>query len=130
MNLNEAPFVALGTTDRAFLYSPRMIHSGYGLDVFPDNYMKRIAHAGFTSLLIYVRDIEKDHEFNDVISRAAEYGLDVYAYSALHSRVYPEGEEGRQFYDSLYGELFRRCPGFKGVVFVGGIRCRCRRRRP
>lgn len=119
MNLNEAPFIALGKEERQSLYSPRMIHSGYGLDVFPDNYMNKIAHAGFTSLLIYVRSVEKDHEFNDIIARAAEYGLDVYAYSALLSRAYPEGEEGRRFYDSLYGELFRRCPGFKGVVFVG-----------
>jgi len=119
MNLNEAPFVATGTTNRDFLYSPRMVHSGYGYDVFPDNYIKQIAHAGFTALLVYVRDIEKDHVYNDLIFRAAEYGLDVYAYSGLASRVYPEGEEGKRFYDSLYGELFRRCPGFKGVVFVG-----------
>jgi len=119
MNLNEGPFVAKGTVERQSLYAPRMIHSGYGMDLFPDQYMNQIVHSGFTSLLIYVRDVEKDHEYNDIISRAEEFGLDVYAYSALKSRVYPEGEEGVAFYDSLYGELFRRCPGFKGVVFVG-----------
>lgn len=37
----------------------------------------------------------------------------------MKNEVYPEGEEGQEFYDHLYGDLFRACPGFKGVVLVG-----------
>ena len=32
MNFNEGPFVAIQNTTREYLYSPRMVHSGYGLD--------------------------------------------------------------------------------------------------
>jgi hypothetical protein len=96
-----------------------MVHSGYGLDIFADDYMRYIAHYGITTLLIYVRSLDDYREFNDIIDRAAQYGLNVYAYSALFNRAYPEGEEGFKYYDALYGELFRRCPGFAGIVFVG-----------
>ena len=119
MNLNEAPFVEVQNTTRNFMFSPRMVHSGYGLDIFADDYMRYIAHYGITTLLIYVRTLDKDNEYNDIIDRAAQYGLNVYAYSALFNRAYPEGEEGFKYYDALYGELFRRCPGFAGIVFVG-----------
>ena len=122
-NLAEAPFVKKQDTVRNFLYSPRMTHSGLQLDVFPDTYLRLMAHAGFTSLLVFVCSFDRDrrgyNDFNDVIRRAADWGLDVYAYSLMHSRAYPEGEDGERFYDALYGELFRRCPGLKGVVFVG-----------
>ena len=119
MNLQEGPIVDIQDTTREMLYNPRMIHSGFEMDVFPDAHIKAIAHAGITALLVYVRSLEHFEVYNDLIYRAAQYGMDVYAYSALLSRAYPEGEEGRRFYDSLYGELFRLCPGFKGVVFVG-----------
>ncbi|MBQ9543952.1 MAG: hypothetical protein IJV00_02350, partial [Clostridia bacterium] len=123
LNLAEAPFIKPQDVTRRFLYAPRMIHSGLWLDVFPDTYIRQAAHAGFTSLLVFVHAFDRDrhgyNDFNDLIRRAAEYGLDVYAYSMMLSKAYPEGEEGEKFYDSLYGELFRRCPGLKGVVFVG-----------
>lgn len=45
--------------------------------------------------------------------------IDTYAYSYMKSYVYPEGEEGRKFYDQKYGDLLRAHPGFKGVILVG-----------
>lgn len=119
MNLNEAPFVQIQDTTRNVMFAPRMIHSGYDIDVFPDGYLQNLAHYGFTTLLIYVRSLDEYARFNDIIDRAAQYGLNVYAYSTLFNRVYPEGEEGLKYYDNVYGELFRRCPGFAGIVFVG-----------
>ena len=58
MNLQEAPIVDLQDTTRNFLYCPRMIHSGFEMDVFPDAHIKAIAHAGITALLVYVRSLE------------------------------------------------------------------------
>lgn len=123
MNLNEGPFVEKQDTTREYLYSPRMVHSGYALDQFPVEYIKQMAHAGITSILLYVNDVNKtphgEFDFNELIERADNHGIDVYAYSRIWNRMYPEGEEAEKYYDNLYGRLFRSCPGLKGIVFVG-----------
>lgn len=123
MNLNEGPFLQKQDLKREYLYSPRMVHSGFGLDLFPDPYLKAIAHAGIDAILLYVKGIDETphgyHDFNDIIHRAARYGIDTYCYSRFWNRVYPEGEAAYPFYDGIYGNLFRRCPGFKGIIFVG-----------
>ena len=123
MNFNEGPFVAIQNTTREYLYSPRMVHSGYGLDEYPKEYLQSMAHAGITSLLLYVNAVNKtphgEFDFNELIDRANSCGIDVYVYSRIWNRVYPEGEEAEKHYDALYGNLFRTCPGLKGIVFVG-----------
>lgn len=123
MNLNEAPCLDIADEIRTPLYSPRMIHSGYGLDKFPEEHIRSIAHAGINALLIFVEDVDvTPHgylDFNDLCYRAAQWGVDVYAYSYMKSRVYPEGPEAEEFYENLYGRLFERCPYFKGIIFVG-----------
>ena len=123
MNLFEAPFVDLGKKQRKPLYSPRMVHSGFGLDMFPENHMRNIAHAGINALLIFVTGVDMTpygyQDFNDLIYRANQWGIDVYAYSYMLSRVYPEGEIAERFYEEQLGTLFERCPGFKGIIFVG-----------
>ncbi len=123
MNLNEGPFADIQEHSFSPLYKTRMVHSGFGLDDFPNEHLSAIAHAGYTSILLFVRGYNKAAasytDFNDIIYRAGNYGLDVYMYSYLHNEVYPEGEEAQAFYNSLYGDIFKKCPGFKGVVLVG-----------
>lgn len=100
-----------------------MVHSGYGYDDFSDKYMNRIAHEGRDAILVYVEGINRTQvgylDFNALIGRAAKYGLDVYAYSVMISKMHPENPGAYEFYEGLYGELFKQCPGFKGVMFVG-----------
>lgn len=134
LNFEEAPYVQIQDTQQTPMYSPRMTHSGFGLDEFPDAHLKNIAHAGMDAILVFVRGVNtnalgKYQDFNDLIYRANGYGLDVYAYSYLRNEVYPEGEEGKKFYDELYGNLFKECPGFKGVILVGES-CQFRSRDP
>ena len=97
MNLEEAPYLALGITDRAPIFRCRMIHSGYAEDEYPDGHLNAIAHSGINTILVFVCGINKTpmHEldFNDLIERAAKYGLDVYVYSYMKSRLHPS-EEG------------------------------------
>ena len=123
MNLAEGPYVDLQDTLKQPLYDTRMTHSGFALDVFPDGHLAAIAHAGYTAILLFVRGINQVSntytDINDIIYRAAGYGLDTYAYSYMKSYVYPEGEEGQKFYDEKYGGLLRAHPGFKGVILVG-----------
>lgn len=123
MNIRRAPFFKRETISHRFLFSPRMIHSGYGLDEYPDEHLSAIAHAGMDAILVFVKGINATPsgflDFNELISRAAKYGLDVYAYSYLVSEMHPEEEGAQEFYDKLYGSLFEACPGFKGIILVG-----------
>lgn len=123
LDFRKAPFLKRGSISRKPEFSPQMVHSGYGYDDFPDEYLNRIAHEGRDAILVYVEGINRTQvgylDFNALIDRAAKYGLDVYAYSVMISKMHPQDPGAYEFYDGLYGELFRQCPGFKGVVFVG-----------
>lgn len=123
MGLHCGPVIARGESDRAPRFSPRMVHSGYGLDMYPDEHLRAIAHAGMDAILVFVKDVDTTPhgylDFNDLIRRAGRYGLDVYAYSYLISRAHPDDPGARAHYESTYGRLFDRCPGFRGVILVG-----------
>ncbi len=123
MNLNEGPILRQGVLERKPLFSPRMTHSGYALDQFTNEHLLQIAHSGMTAILVFVDGINHSfngyNDFNELITRANNYGLDVYAYSHMKSRFHPDDPGARTFYDGLYGRLFDECPGFKGVVLVG-----------
>lgn len=123
MNLCEAPFLNIQDEVRTSLFPTRMVHSGYGLDMFPTEHLVNLAHAGMSAILIFVNDIDVTphgyQDFNDICYRANQYGLDVYAYSYLANRKHPEDDDAEEFYENLYGRLFDRCPYFKGLIFVG-----------
>ncbi len=123
MNASYTPFIPHGVTERTPLFSPRMSHSGYMLDEFPDFHLAQIAHAGMDAILVMTRGTNRSlkgyTDFNDLIRRAAKWGLDVYAYSYFRSLCHPDDAGADAHYHSTYGELFRQCPGFKGVVLVG-----------
>ena len=122
MTLNMGPYLE-GEKNYVPKFSPRMSHSGYGLDDFPDAHLQDIAHAGMDSILVFVKDVNLSPkgylDFNTLIWRAAGFGLDVYAYSYYHSERNPEDPDAFEHYNGTYGKLFESCPGLKGVVFVG-----------
>lgn len=123
MEFSKAPAVDFGRVEKKPMFSPRMIHSGYGLDEYPEEYLARIAHEGRDAILVFTKGVnETPHgylNFNDLIRRAARWGLDVYAYSYMVSNMSPEAPEAEAFYENTYGKLFRECPGLKGVTLVG-----------
>lgn len=120
---NRAPIIKKQEISHTYLFSPRMTHSGYGLDIYPDEQLSAIAHAGMDSILVFVKGVNETPmgfmDFNELIYRAGKYGLDVYAYSYLKSEKHPEDADAQEFYDKLYGEVFEKCPGFKGIILVG-----------
>lgn len=123
MCFESAPVLSLGTICKKPLFSPQMIHSGYYLDEYPDEYLARVAHEGRDAILIFTKDVNLTPcgyvDFNDLIRRAAKYGLDVYAYSYLKSAMSPLDPKAEEYYEGTYGKLFRECPGLKGVTLVG-----------
>ncbi len=123
MNLEEGPFLEAVDTVRTSLFNPRMVHSGYGLDMYPTEHLLNIVHSGISSILVFITDVDKTphgyEDFNDLCYRAAKYGLDVYAYSYLDNIKHPDDEDAYEYYENLYGKFFDRCPLFKGIIFVG-----------
>lgn len=121
MCLKKAPVFALGEVFKKPAFSPQIVHSGYGEDVYPDAYLMRVAHEGRDAIIFNVsgRGESEFQEVNDLIHRAGRYGIDVYAYSEILSRMSPEAPEAEAYYDGIYGKLFEKCPGLKGIVFVG-----------
>ncbi|HEV7213771.1 MAG TPA: hypothetical protein VGP33_01505, partial [Chloroflexota bacterium] len=135
MNLRAAPFLAPADVQRQPLFSPRMIHSGWGLDEFPDAHLNAIAHAGLDAILLFVTGVDRtpdEHthrdglhgtgrhrDIGDLIDRAAHYGLDVYLYSYLRSEKALSDPDAEAYYDSTYGALFQAYPQVKGVILVG-----------
>ena len=123
MKVHEGPVLEYLDIQKTPLFTTRMVHSGYGLDMYPDEHLRAIARNGITAILVFVNSV--DHtphgylDFNELIYRAQRYGLDVYAYSFMHSLYHPSDPRAKEHYESTYGTLFNLCPGLKGVVFVG-----------
>jgi len=119
----RAPYLRQGITHYAPAFSPRMVHSGYGQEQYPEPHLSAIAHAGMDAILLFVKDVDLTQvgymDFNNTIRRANKYGLDVYVYSKIESKKHPDDPDAFDHYNSTYGKIFEKCPGFKGVVLVG-----------
>lgn len=122
-NLRGAPYYREMDVIRQPLFTPRMVHSGWGLDQFPDEHLNQMAHAGLDAILVFVKDVNQTPtgvlDFNNLVERADTYGLDVYMYSYLESRKHPDEADAEDYYDGTYGNIFAACPRFKGVILVG-----------
>ena len=123
MNFREAPFLVIGETVREPLFSPRMTHSGWGFDQFPDSHLNVIAHAGLDAILLVATGVNCTPggyvDFNDLVRRAKRYGLHVYFYSCLKCWKHPDDADAEAAYDQAFGALFQACPEAKGIVLVG-----------
>lgn len=123
MTFEKAPRVPFGIVSKKPMFSPQMVHSAYGLDAYPDEYLARIAHEGRDAILVFTKGVNETPDgfldFNDLIKRANKYGIDVYAYSYMKSEKNPEEEGAEEYYEGTYGKLFKECPGLKGVTLVG-----------
>ena len=104
-------------------FSPRMVHSAYDLDVFPDEYLLNLVKEGIDAILIFIRNINENPlgkmDTNDIIRRANALGLDVYAYCQLTNFHHPNEENAEEIFYNVYGKFFEAHNGFKGLVLVG-----------
>lgn len=123
MRFEKAPFLEKGSVKSRPLFSPRMVHSGFGLDMYPDSHLSQIAHEGRDAILVFVKDLHVTPygylDFNDLVYRAGKYGIDVYAYSYIPCSKHPDDKDAAQYYESTFGKLFKNCPGIKGLILVG-----------
>ena len=124
MNLRRAPYLKIGIERRRMRFSPRMVHSGYGCDVFPDDYLRLVAHYGFDAIVVYICDVDRTaagpgQDVNGLIARARRQGLDTYLYANLSCFAHPDDPLGAKEIDASFGRIARAHPGARGMVFVG-----------
>ena len=123
MNLREAPFLTYGKTFCEPLIEARGVHSGFGLDDFPDHHLNAIAHAGFNEIYLFIRGIGKCAnsycDIQDLIDRAENYGLEVMFYSYIPGYKHPEDEDAEGYFEKSFGNIFKHYPKAKGIVIVG-----------
>lgn len=123
MNKRLAPVLPIGVTEQRPAFSPRMVHSGWDMDVFPDEYLSAVSHEGYDAIIVFVKDATHsahgECDFCDIVTRAKKFGIDVYAYSYLNNFMHPEDEGAKEHYAELYGGIFRDIPGLHGMIFVG-----------
>ena len=126
MDLRGGPFLKKGVETRRALFSPRMSHSGYELDRFPDAYLSQMARHGFDAILIFVRDIGQTKrrdgtttDIGDIIRRARRFGLDTYLYSYIVAFAHPDDPDAAERFAATFGRVAAAYPEAKGIVLVG-----------
>ncbi len=123
MNLKEAPILSCQDVVRAPAFAPRMVHSGWGMDQYPDSQLRAMAHYGFDTVLVTIKGVDKTAtgyvDINNLIDRAAEFGIGVYLYSNIKVRIHPDDEGAEAHYEQVYGTMFARYPNIKGIILVG-----------
>ena len=126
MSLRGAPFLVAGSRKRRSLFSPRIAHSGYGLDVFPEGHLSQMAHAGIDAIAVFVRDVHltqcagrQHQDLGALIRRAARHGLDTYIYSYVDSWIDPAAPNAEQAFDAAFGSVAAAFPEARGIILVG-----------
>ena len=126
MNLRRAPFVAFGEERRAPVFAHRLTFSGYGNDIFPDGHLSQIAHHGFTCIEVWLDGYDvisqgARQDVNDLIGRAARYGLDVKLSPRNKAFVHPDDPKAEAMYEEAYGKLAKYYSRAAGIGFCGEV---------
>ena len=126
MTEKKAPYLTKGKTKQKPIFAPRMVHSAYDLDIFPNGYLQRLAKEGIDAILVFTRGVNNpgnpavdDFDYNNLIDRAESFGIDVYAYSYLDNFNSPYDENAEEIYENIYAPIFKAHNRLKGIVLVG-----------
>ena len=123
MNLEGAPVLSMGQTVRKPLYDYRVVHSGTGIDEFPDSELLALVHAGYDSIVIFIKDFDRTAagpcNIKDIMTRAKQFGLASFLYNYMPSYVHPSESRAQEVFDSIYGEMIRRYPDTVGLMLYG-----------
>ena len=126
MNLRRGPFLRKGVERHHPRFRHRMTFSGFGDDIFPDAHLSQIAHSGYTMIEVWLDgyDVPSQgvlQDVNDLIDRAAKFGLGVKLSPRNHAFVHPDDPKAREAYDAAYGRLAAYYPKAGGIGFCGEV---------
>ena len=126
MNFRKGPFLKIGKYSRTPMFAHRYTFSGYGNDLFPDEHLKQIAHHGFTGIEVWLADYDiisqgPRQDVNDLIERAAKYGLGVFIQTRSRAFVHPDDPKAKEIYEKAYGKISQYYPKAEGIFFCGEV---------
>ncbi|MBQ2931464.1 MAG: hypothetical protein IJE62_01285 [Clostridia bacterium] len=124
MNLRHAPYLEKKVTARKAMFTPRMVQSPFGMFEFSDECLSHIAHLGYDAIELWIKDFNLSlrDDFLDmtlICERAEKYGIKVYIELYAPHTKHPLDEGGQEFYDNLYGTIFKACPKICGLTILG-----------
>ena len=123
MNLERAPVLKKERSVRRPMLKSRQVHSGSGIDMFPEEELRATVHAGYDTVVLFVKGFDLTAagkcDINGVIELAASYGIKVHLYNYMGVYKHPDDPEFKAAADSVFGELFRRYPGADAIGLVG-----------
>lgn len=124
MNLRKAPFLKKEIIKRKALFSPRSTQSPFGMSEWPEAALSLMAHYGLDMLTLWLKDAYTTTrgDFIDIrliSERAARYGIDIAVALQVPHNKNPEDPGAQEYYDKLYGDLFKACPKLKYINLVG-----------
>ncbi|MBE6589005.1 MAG: hypothetical protein E7643_02385 [Ruminococcaceae bacterium] len=124
MNLRKGPFMKKGNIRRRALFDFRMVQSPLGMFDYTDEALSLMAHFGYDSLDVWLKDgwttLRGDYiDMRSLANRAEKYGIkiniELYKVHAMH----PEEVGAQEYYDQMYGNLFRACPKIGSIILEG-----------
>ncbi|MBO5724735.1 MAG: hypothetical protein J6S58_07910, partial [Lentisphaeria bacterium] len=123
MNLEGIPALPEGQIIRRNICDTRTVHSGTGLDVYPDSELLALLHAGYDMVDLFLVGIDRNRlgycDFNDVITRAARFGITTVFHNYIRTYIHPDEKDAQEKFDAAYGEIFRRYPGAAAIGLCG-----------
>lgn len=119
----RAPILKIADIVVEIPYSPRIVHSGYAHDEFPDEYLLNIARYGIDAIAVYAKGVNLsktgEYDFSALSKRAKNYGIDVYLYLSLSNFIDVYSDTADIEFDKTYGAIVKSAKGIKGIVLVG-----------
>lgn len=123
MSLEQAPVLSCGAVTRRPLLDYRSVHSGCGIDEYPDAELLATIHAGYDAIVLFVKDFDSTTagycNISDLIRRAKRFGILVFLYNYIPAFIHPDDTSSEQVFDRTFGELFRRYPDAAGLSLCG-----------
>ena len=126
MNFRRGPFLKRGEERRFPIFENRVTFAGFGNDIFPDAHLNQIAHHGFTHIEIWMDDYDvisqgPRQDLNDLIARAAKFGLKTLFEPRNRAFVHPDDPKAEAAYRAAYGKLTRYYPQAASAFFCGEV---------
>ena len=123
MNLEGAPVLEIGKFVRKPLYNSRAVHSGTGIDYYPDQELVGLLHAGYDAIEYFIKDIDRNAigycDFGEIMERAARLGIKNHSHNYARNYVHPDEEGAQATFDAVYGEIARRYPHLDQIGLCG-----------
>ncbi len=123
MNLEGIPALKRGRTEREFMYTMRIVHSGSGIDYYPDSELIAMLHAGYDTIDLFLEGIDRNHigycDFNDIIERAYKFGIRTVFHNYIRTFIHPDEDGAQAVFDAVYGEIVRRYPKVAAIDLCG-----------